>query len=199
MVTENSATENASPHVCPWWLAYTFDNPLRRLLDPPEKALKGVVAEGMTVLDIGCGFGHYSIGAAKMVGPQGKVIAADLQKKMLQKTMARARRMKLADRLTTWQCKGDRIGYSGRVDAAIAGNVVHEMPDAKAFFEEAFQLLHPEGGLLIVEPAMHVAAQTFEDEIQWARASGFDCVKRSKSFLHHQALFRRPAGGPNDL
>jgi hypothetical protein len=33
-------------HVCPWWLAYTFDNPLRRLLHNPEKLLAGLVEEG---------------------------------------------------------------------------------------------------------------------------------------------------------
>ncbi len=191
MSTKNGTPEINSPHVCPWWLAYTFDNFLRRLLDPPEKSLKDVVVEGMTVLDIGCGFGHYSIGAARMVGPQGKVIAADLQKKMLQKTMARARRLRLADRLTTWQCHSNRIGYSGRVDAAIAGNVVHEMPNAESFFEEVLKLLHPAGLLLITEPAQHVTARIFENEIKCAHTVGFECLKQSKSFLQHRALFRR--------
>jgi hypothetical protein len=36
-------------HVCPWWLAYTFDNPLRRLIHNPRKILSGYVKERMTV------------------------------------------------------------------------------------------------------------------------------------------------------
>ena len=48
-------------HVCPWWLAYTFDNPLRRLVHNPEKMLQKFIKEGDTVVDIGCGMGYFSI------------------------------------------------------------------------------------------------------------------------------------------
>jgi ubiquinone/menaquinone biosynthesis C-methylase UbiE len=39
----------------------------------------------MTVLDIGCGPGFFTIDMARMVGDSGRVIAADLQAAMLQK------------------------------------------------------------------------------------------------------------------
>ena len=48
-------------HVCPWWFAYTFDNPLRRLVHNPEKMLQKFIKEGDTVVDIGCGMGYFSI------------------------------------------------------------------------------------------------------------------------------------------
>lgn len=86
-------------HVCPWWLAYTFDNPLRRILHPPEKVLSGLVSQGQTVLDIGCGMGHFSIGMARMVGESGRVIALDLQDQMLDRVRRRAEKQRLSDRL----------------------------------------------------------------------------------------------------
>ena len=48
-------------HICPWWLAYTFDNPFRHFFHNPEKMLGSYVAKGMTVLDVGCGMGFFSI------------------------------------------------------------------------------------------------------------------------------------------
>ena len=36
-------------HVCPWWLAYTFDNPLRRLVHNPEKMLGKYIKEGVVI------------------------------------------------------------------------------------------------------------------------------------------------------
>ena len=42
-------------HVCPWWMGYFIDNPLRRLLHNPEKTPGGHVKPGMTVMDVGCG------------------------------------------------------------------------------------------------------------------------------------------------
>ena len=43
--------------LCPWWFAYTFDNPVRRMLHKPGKVLGAYVREGMTAVDIGCGWG----------------------------------------------------------------------------------------------------------------------------------------------
>lgn len=88
-----------SEHIFPWWLAYTFDNPLRRLLHKPERIVESYVTEGMTVLDVGCGMGFFSIGFAKLVGSQGVVIAVDVQQKMLNTLRERAEKAGVSDRL----------------------------------------------------------------------------------------------------
>ena len=64
--------------VCPWWLCYSFDNPLRHLIHDPERLLEPYVKTGMTAVDIGCGMGYFTLGLAKLVGPGGTVIAVDL-------------------------------------------------------------------------------------------------------------------------
>ena len=46
-------------HICPWWFAYTFDNPFRRFFHNPEKMLDSYVSKGMTVLDVGGGMGFF--------------------------------------------------------------------------------------------------------------------------------------------
>jgi ubiquinone/menaquinone biosynthesis C-methylase UbiE len=86
-------------HVCPWWLAYTFDNPLRRLIHRTAAMFHGLVEEGMTVLDIGCGMGYFSIALAKIVGPRGLVIAVDLQPQMLNILRKRAEKAGMVDRI----------------------------------------------------------------------------------------------------
>ena len=50
-------------------MAWTFDNPLRRWFQDPERILGSFVREGMTVADIGCGMGYFSVAMAKMIGP----------------------------------------------------------------------------------------------------------------------------------
>lgn len=73
-----------SNHICPWWLCYSFDNPVRRLFHDPRKMLGGYLKPGMRVLDIGCGMGYFSLAMAKMVGVSGRVIALDLQGKTIE-------------------------------------------------------------------------------------------------------------------
>ena len=86
-------------HVCPWWLAYTFDNPLRRLIHNPRKIFSDYVQEGMTVVDIGCGMGYFSLGLAELVGDEGQVISVDLQQEMLDITLKRATKKGLEHRI----------------------------------------------------------------------------------------------------
>ena len=59
-------------HICPWWLCFTFDNPLRRLIHSPETILSKYVRSGDTVLDVGPGMGYFSIPLAGLVGPRAE-------------------------------------------------------------------------------------------------------------------------------
>jgi ubiquinone/menaquinone biosynthesis C-methylase UbiE len=49
------------------------------ILQNPRKLLKSYINKGMTVLDLGCGPGFFSIEIAKMLSDSWKVITADLQ------------------------------------------------------------------------------------------------------------------------
>ena len=123
MSVHNDAISNQdNHHICPWWLAYFFDNPLRRMVHPPEKILGPYVTAGMTVLDFGCGFGHYSLGMARLTGASGEVVAADVQQKMLAKTMARARKAGLDEIIRPLLCDGRGVGERLDLDFALLCN-----------------------------------------------------------------------------
>ena len=77
--------------ICPVEYAGGLDNSFRRLLQNPGKILKPYIHEGMTVLDLGCGPGFFSIEIAKMLKDSGKVIAADLQEGMLERVRQKIR------------------------------------------------------------------------------------------------------------
>jgi ubiquinone/menaquinone biosynthesis C-methylase UbiE len=84
-------------HVCPWWAGYLLANPLRRLLQKPEKIVSPYLRNGMTVLEIGPGMGFFTLPMARIVGASGRIICVDIQEKMIAGLMRRARRAGLAD------------------------------------------------------------------------------------------------------
>jgi len=159
--------------VCPWWLVYTFDNPLRRLLHDPSAVLAGLVSEGMTVADIGCGRGYFSLAMAGMVGAAGKVIAVDVQQEMLDMTLKRATRAGVAQRVHPVLAAPDDIGVHGPVDFVLAFWMAHEVENTARFFAQASAVLKARGKMLVAEPKMHVGKRTFQEIVRSARDAGF--------------------------
>lgn len=186
----SKTSPRVSGHVCPWWLAYTFDNPLRRLAHPADKTLAPYVRSGMKAADIGCGFGHFTMGMARLVGPHGQVLVVDLQQKMLDKTMARLRKAGLADRAEPVRCSGDKLGLRGPLDFMLAANVVHETPDPAFFFEETAQNLAPNGLLYVMEPFSHIREDRFQRELDLAADAGFEVAERPKLIRERCAVLR---------
>ena len=177
--------------LCPWWFAYTFDNPVRRLLHKPERVVGPYVQEGMTALDIGCGMGHFSIGMAKLVGDGGVVISVDLQQKMLDKVRKRAERSGVANRISLRLCKPDDIGVAEKVDFALTFWMAHEVPDQKRMFEQIRSILKDGGKWMLAEPRLHTSAARFEREVGVAQAVGFRVVGRPAVTMSFAAVLEK--------
>jgi len=154
----------------------------------PKKILGPYIKEGITVLDLGCGPGFFSIDIAQMVGKSGRVIASDLQEGMLRKLKDKIQGTELEKRIKLHQCEENRIGVSEDVDFVLAFYMVHEVPNQEEFLNEIKSILKPNGQILIVEPPFHVSKTAFEETIRKARAAGFTPVERPKVFLSKAVL-----------
>lgn len=174
--------------VCPWWLCPAFDNPVRRLLQNPQAILGGLVAEGETALDLGCGMGYFTIPLAQMVGARGGVIAVDLQPQMLERVRQRARRAGVEARLRLHQGSPESIGLSDTVDFALAFWMLHEVRDPLAFLREVRGLMLPGGRMLLAEPVVHVSEAAFRKTIDTAQSSGFSARQARQVRWSHAVL-----------
>jgi len=168
-------------HVMPWWMGYLKIAPWRKLKEHPEKLVGPYVQKGMTVLDLGCGMGFFTLPMARLVGPRGRVVAVDLQRRMLASLERRARWACLSERITPVLCAADSLGldtFRGTAGFALAFNVVHEVPDIKGFFVQVREVLASGGQLLVVEPPGHVSAEDFRSTLALAIESGFVVIGR---------------------
>lgn len=116
----------------------------------------------MTAVDIGCGMGYFTIPLARITSPGGKVIAVDLQQRMLDALIRRASKAGVSDRIIPHRCQKESLGVEGPTDFALAFWMAHEVPDKARFFREIFALLKQGGRLLLVEPKYHVTLRSFE-------------------------------------
>ncbi len=183
-----------SHRVCPWWLGYLLASPLRRLIQDPAKVLGPYVREGMTVLEPGPGMGFFTLELARLVGPTGRVVAVDIQPRMLAWLRRRAARAGLADRVDIRLVPPDTLGLAdlaGSVDFTLAMAVVHELPDVERFFTEVAEVSKTGAGLLVAEPAGHVKTVDFEAQLQAATRAGFEMAGRPSIRRSHAAFLNK--------
>ncbi|MHB1034972.1 MAG: class I SAM-dependent methyltransferase [Pirellulales bacterium] len=179
-------------YVCPWWFAwFSISNPLRRLVHDPQKIVGPYVRPGMTVLDVGCGVGWFSIPMAGLVGHEGRVIAVDLQPKMLDMLRRRAEKAGVADRIQLHKCDAHRLGVEAETDFALAFAMVHEVPDSDRLLREIHACLKPGGKLLLAEPPLHVSAKTFASEVATAEQVGFRTADTPQVRWSRAVLFEK--------
>lgn len=145
----------------------------------------------MTVLDLGCGPGFFSVELAQMVGKSGRVIAADLQEGMLQKLCDKIEGTELENRITLHKCEEDKIGVTENVDFVLAFYIVHEVVNKEGLFTEIETILKPNGQVLIVEPPFHVSMTAFEGTIGKAKIAGFTEVKRPKVLFNKAVVLKK--------
>ena len=167
-------------HVCNARFAFALDNFIRRLFQKPEKITGPYIRPGDTVIDIGCGPGFFTIDMAKMVGDAGRVVAVDLQRKMLEKVKKKAGKYGLAKRIVPHRCAQDGLGLDNdiKADFILAFYMVHETPDPGQFLSEVRPLLNDQGRFLIVEPRFHVSKNKFEKFAGYAVDAGFTTIDR---------------------
>ena len=177
--------------VCPVERAGGLDNKFRRYLQNPRKILRPYIEKGMTVLDIGCGPGFFSIDMAQLVGKSGRVIASDLQEGMLRKLRDKIQGTELEERFVLHKCEEDKIGVSEDVDFILLFYMFHEVSNQKEFLDEIGSILKPNGQVLIVEPPFHVSRSAFEESIRKARNAGFTLVKRPKVLFSKTAVLKK--------
>ena len=183
-----------SHRVCPWWLGYLLATPFRRLLQNPRKILRPWVSEGATVIEPGPGMGFFTLELARLVGPRGRVVALDIQPKMLSALKRRARSAGLLDRIEARLIKPESMGLAdlkGRADLVFAFAVVHELPRAEEFFREVHEALKAGGKLLISEPHPRVSEADFVRTVKLAEAAGFKEEARPKISRSSSVLMTR--------
>jgi ubiquinone/menaquinone biosynthesis C-methylase UbiE len=180
--------------VCPAQIAGMLDNPLRCWIHPRKTIVGPYVKEGDCVLDLGCGPGSFTDTLADLAGDEGRVIAVDLQKEMLDLMVKKITVKNQNHRVIPHLCRQDSLlldVYTGQVDFALAFWMAHETPDLGAFFGQVFAALKLKGRLLCVEPKMHVSKRQYGEMFEIGRSLGFHCEPVEGIRLSRSVLFTK--------
>jgi len=148
------------------------------------------------VAEFGCGFGTFTIPAAKMIS--GKIYAIDMEQSMLDNTKKKATEQKLDNVVTVnndFTTDGSSLD-SESVDYTMIFNIIHGDQRHK-IFEEAFRILKKDGRIGIIHwnydsktprgPPMEIRLDS-EQCVSLAQSNGFEKVLSFDLKPHHYGI-----------
>ncbi|HEY7119366.1 MAG TPA: class I SAM-dependent methyltransferase [Tepidisphaeraceae bacterium] len=120
--------------------------------EEPAKLMKALkLKPGMTVCDLGCGNGFYTLKLAKEVAPDGTVLAEDIQNEMLDLLRRRMDKEKVSNVQPILGSVIDPKLPEGKVDLVLLVDVYHEMDHPVEMLANIRKSLSPKGRLVLVE------------------------------------------------
>ena len=133
------------------WVA-DFDDPARDAWQRPDDVVASLqLTAGMSVADVGAGTGYFEARLSRAVGPEGKVLAVDIEPDMVRYLGERAQREQLGN-VTPQLARGDDPGLApGSVDRVLIVDTWHHIPERVAYASKLRAALKPAGRVLIVD------------------------------------------------
>ena len=103
------------------------------------------------MVDLGAGVGYFTWRLAKRVGPQGRVIAVDIQQGMLDLLAENLRQRGITNVDAVLASPDDPGLPRGQVDLVLLVDVYHELAQPEKTMEQVRQALKPDGRVVIIE------------------------------------------------
>jgi len=120
--------------------------------EEPDRALRILkIPKGAVVADVGAGSGYMSIRMAKIVGPEGKVYANDIQLGMLDLLRKNVEKAKLANVTPVLGTVEDPRLPAGALDLILMVDVYHEFSQPQKMLQKMREALKPTGRLVLLE------------------------------------------------
>ena len=170
------------------------------LKEDGEKFLKDVgIRKGQVVLDFGCGVGHYTIPAAKVVGKKGKVYALDEDEGLLDE-LRKTAGSECVKNIEIVKAPGKlKIPIKDEfIDVVLLYDVLHYIEKRRKIIDEIHRVMKTDG-LLSIYPKHHkldsplsgLANLSLEDIIKEIEVSNFYLERKSFKRLVHDDNYNK--------
>ena len=118
----------------------------------PEISLESIgLREGMTFMDIGCGYGFFTIPAAQTVGDAGKVYAVDIDAASIDQLKRDAAEKGLKNIQTKVAEAEETVFCRECADIVFYNTVLHDFSDPAKVLRNAKTMLKPVGKLVNID------------------------------------------------
>lgn len=111
----------------------------------------GLIDNGESVLDIGCGAGVDTLVAAILAGPSGKAVGIDLTAEMLARARENLRKTSI-ENVSFQKASAEELPFPEQsFDVVISNGVFNLVPDKLKALKEVWRVLKPDGRLMMAD------------------------------------------------
>ncbi|WP_423148072.1 class I SAM-dependent methyltransferase [Rubrolithibacter danxiaensis] len=144
----------------------------------------------ITVLDLGCGTGYFTLEIANLLKNNGKVIASDVQKEMLEPLKQKLLNNVLQRLIEIHNNQENSIGLTEKVDFILAFYSLHEMRYIDSIIRDLSRIAKPETMIFISEQKFHVSKNTFRQIIEKMGNNGFEICDQPVIFFSRTVIMK---------
>jgi ubiquinone/menaquinone biosynthesis C-methylase UbiE len=164
---------------------------------PTEMLEQLQLKDGMVVCDMGCGDGYHTFKMAPMVGPNGKVVAVDIQPQMLQELSRKMRQTDITNIDTILGEIWDPKLPDDSIDLVLMVDVYHEFSHPVHMLEALHKALKKDGQIVLVEfraedPTVPIKPEhkmTKAQATKELKANGFKLVREYDKLPWQHVMF----------
>lgn len=129
-----------------------LNRPEREKTEMPDRLLDALeIKPGMTVADVGAGIGYFSWRIARRVGPEGRVLAVEIQPEMLERLGVEMRKRNISNVRSILGTPVDPILPAQSVDLVLMVDVYHEFQHPEEMVAKIRNSLKEDGRMVVVE------------------------------------------------
>jgi ubiquinone/menaquinone biosynthesis C-methylase UbiE len=175
---------------CPAAISWLVANPIRRKYMRPVLERVGI-QPGECVLELGPGPGLFTVEAARRIGPDGRLVAVDIQPAMIAQVEQRVKQAGITNVETHVASAYELPLPDASVERAFLVTVLTEIPDPNRALREIRRVLKPGGLLSLTEEFLDPDYPFVFETIRRAEAAGFELVQRFGNFWLYTLNFRK--------
>jgi precorrin-6B methylase 2/cytochrome c553 len=160
-----------------------FDRPEREAEELTDRLMKALeIQPGATIADVGAGTGYFTWRLAQHAGPAGKVVAVDIQPRMLELAAQTVKQHGVANVEFVLGKETDPRLPRASLDMVFIAHSYHEFSQPEKIMDAIRESLKPRGRLVIVEyakerrqaPASPLHKMSFDEIREEIEPIGFD-------------------------
>ena len=175
---------------CPAEVSWLVDNPIRQKYMRPVLDRVGI-QPGECVLELGPGPGLFTVSAARLAGPEGRLVAVDIQPAMIALVEQRVKQSGLTNVETHVASAYELPLPDASVERAFLVTVLTEIPDPNRALREIRRVLKPGGVLSLTEEFLDPDYPFAFETIRRAEAAGFKLVQQFGNFWIYTLNFQK--------